>query len=136
MSEKINTFGDYEFEDWVPEKLREHIRDFWGQMGRTSDDWIRDMCNGVSDVCYYIPQQGFKTPPTGARVIYLIKDYDAEKRAGRSERLYRAIEGRYIHAWNNMGRVVHEDGTYTVVSSCDKWVRVFKDKMEAEIALA
>lgn len=131
----MNTFGEYEFEEWVPAELRRQIREFWGQMGRTHEDWIRSFCDEISDICYHGPNpNGFRHPPNGARVIYLQKDYALSKQAGKD--VFNLLTGRYIHAWSNMGRVVHNDGTYSVVSTCDMWVRVWTSEEEKEIALA
>jgi hypothetical protein len=132
---KENTFGDYEFEAWVPEEIREQIRNFWGQMGRTHEDWFKNGTDDISDLCYHGPNpNGFRNPPMGARAIYLQKDYALTKQTGQE--VFKKVEGRYIHAWNNMGRLVHDDGTRTVVSSCDMWVRVWQDEQEKECALS
>jgi hypothetical protein len=132
--EKQDQFGEYHFEDWVPEPIREQIVRFWGIWGRNYESWLENGRLDQAECSHHGPNpNGFKNPPLGARVIYMVKDYDAQKRAGRSERLYRSVEGRYIHAWNNMGRLVLDDGTYIVVSSCDIWVRVWQEGEEKSI---
>jgi hypothetical protein len=66
-------------------------------------------------------------PPNGARCIFL-------RRIAGEENYERSV-GRYIHAWNNMGRLVLDDGTVLVVSTCDMWVRVWTTEEEKTTAL-
>jgi hypothetical protein len=37
-------------------------------------------------------------------------------RGENGKAVYNYVEGRYVHAWNNIGRLVHEDGTFSYVS--------------------
>lgn len=129
-----NTFGEYQFEEWVPLGVQEQIRNFWGQMGRNYYEWLENGCHDVSQTCSHGPgPNGFKNPPLGAHVMYLVKDWDSMHKLGEENYLYKRIEGRYIHAWNNMGRLVHPDGSHTVVSSCDMWVRVWQSDIEKNL---
>lgn len=123
-----NTFGDYKFEDWVPEKTRELIRNFWGQMGRTYKDWLENCLEqNTREFCQHGPgPNGFGMPPYGATAEYFVYDYESSKKLGVD--LFKAIEGRYIHRWNNMGSLVDKNGEPHCVSTCDRWVRVFTDE--------
>ena len=126
---RSNTFGEYEFDDWVPERVREMIRDFWGQMGRTHEDWLGSALEqGVREVCYHEPgPNGFGMPPYGATADYFAT-------WGRKDGEW--IQGRYIHTWNNMGMLIDKDGTAYLVSTVDRWVRVWTSQQEKEEALA
>lgn len=126
---KQNTFGDYEFEEWVPEHTRELIREFWGQAGRTYDDWLRNGCVGIRGTSYHGPNpDGFGNPPYGATAIYFIREPRTI--------VYKQVRGRYIHRWNNMGSIIDENGESHIVSSCDCWVRVFTSENEKMIELS
>lgn len=99
-----NTFGNYKFPGWVNEQLREQIKDFWGWAGRTYKDWL-------SNPKQYIKEG--RLPVQGSNVAFYLEDYKTDK--------YSRITGKYLHAWNNMGRLVLKDKSYKVVSSCDAW---------------
>lgn len=124
-----NTFGDYQFEDWVPEHTRDMIRNFWGQMGRTFQDWLQAPSNqGVREVCYHGPgPNGFGMPPNYATADYFVS-WGAAKNTW--------VRGRYVHRWNNMGSLIDEDGVDHTVSTGDRWVRVWTSDHEKELALA
>jgi len=132
---KENTFGEYEFPEWVPEHTREIIRDFWGCFGRTYKDWL-DSPNhqGVRELCHHGPgPNGFGIPPNGALVEFFVKDYKKSHEVGLD--VFKIIQGRYLHRWNNMGSLVDEYGEDHTVSSCDRWVRVFMTSEEKSKAL-
>ena len=119
-----NTFGNYEFEDWIPETTRVLIREFWGCFGRTYKDWIESNC-GYSEFSIHGPgPNGFRLPKTGMMADFILTDYEASKKMNRP--LYKIIRGRYIHHWNNVGSIVDEFGEPHHVSSCDRWVRVLE----------
>ena len=120
----INTFGDYEFDGWIPENERDAIRSFWGCAGRTYIDWIENGRSNEMETCQHGPgPNGFGNPPHGATADYLIIDYKLSKEHSRD--IFTVIRGRYFHAWNNMGRLVDENGESHGVSSCNRWVRVY-----------
>ncbi|MDQ0842458.1 DUF5131 family protein [Streptomyces sp. V1I6] len=78
------TWAEWTWPDWVPQIVREHVEDFWGaDQGRSPAHWIRDM-----------HQQG--APAFGATLAM-------DDGFGRHPR---QIVGRYVHAWNNIGRLV------------------------------
>ena len=122
--ENKNTFGNYEFESWVPESVKEGIISFWGCFGRTYKDWLN--CNNVSmNTCNHGPgPNGFGIPPTGATVDYLILDYKVSKEIGQD--LFKVVRGKYLHHWNNIGSVIDEHGEAHHISSCNRWVRVWQ----------
>jgi len=127
MKNTKNTFGAYKFSDWIPEHTREIIRDFWGQMGRTHRNWLENVKFDQRDFCYHGPNpDGFGNPPNGAKAIYFTNHGG----------VYEKIEGRYLHRWNNMGSLIDENGKDRTVSSCDRWVRVFRNEKEKELLIS
>jgi hypothetical protein len=119
-----NTFGDYKFEEWIPEDQQESIRSFWGWADRTYLDWIENGKSSASDACTHGPgPNGFKNPNYGDTADYIIRDYKLSKDNGYD--IYKIVRGKYFHAWNNMGRLIDENGETHYVSSCDRWVRVY-----------
>lgn len=76
---------------WIPLVLREQIRGFWGpSMRRGPADWIE---NAVAN----------HAPKLGTRVRM--------HASGSDDAL---VAGRFVFAWNNMARVVFDDGSYRV----------------------
>ncbi len=121
---KINTFGDYVFDKWVPERTRELITEFWGQMGRTYLDWLDNIKNEELELCHHGPNpNGFGCPPNGATAQYFQYEHKLSRELGKE--IYTSITGRYLHRWNNIGSLIDEKGVDHTVSSCDKWVRIF-----------
>ena len=129
-----NTFGDYEFEEWVPEHTREIIRDFWGQMGRTHKDWLASPAEqGLMETSHHGPNpNGFGMPPNGATVEFFVEDREASMAA--DETVYVIKKGRYMHRWNNMGSLIDEHGHDWTVSTCDRWVRWWATEDEKRAA--
>jgi protein gp37 len=81
------TWAEWIWPDWVPARVREEIESFWGaSQGRSPRDWIRDM-----------HQQG--APPFGAE---LRMDDGFGTNPPK-------VTGRYVHCWNNIGRLVLAD---------------------------
>ena len=125
-TEKLNTFGDYEFESWVPESVKVSIISFWGCMGRTYTDWVRSGENEAMPNCNHGPgPNGFGHPPTGATADYMVLDYKVSKDVGYE--LFKVVRGKYLHHWNNIGSVVDEHGEAHHISSCNRWVRVWQE---------
>lgn len=77
--------------DWVPEAIRKQIADFWGCFGRKPKDYFA--CCRDNDA-----------PDFGSEGEFRITCDD------------KRVRGRYIHAWNNMGRVVLPDGQHHATS--------------------
>ena len=116
-----NTFGDYQFPDFVPEMERKLISEFWGCMCRTHKNWLDN--NKSKDSCIHGPgPNGFGNPPNFATADYFLKDNKLSSE--NKTDLYKIVRGKYIHRWNNMGSLIDEFGTSHSVSSCDRWVRV------------
>ena len=111
MTNKTNTFGNYNFPAWVPEDVRNSIVSFWGVFGRTHKDWLEDAERGAQDNCYHRMYSGFGNPRLGDLVAYSLSDG-------------KIVIGRYIHAWNNIGRLVDKEGGVHCPSSCDIWCKV------------
>lgn len=81
------TWADWSWPDWVPARVREEVEGFWGAgQSRSPRHWIRDM-----------HQQG--APAFGARV-WMDDGFGAHPRK---------VMGRYVHCWNNIGRLVLDD---------------------------
>lgn len=121
MSKK--TWAEFAWPEWVPAKLRASIENFWcADWGRGPDDWERSA-------------RGEHAPALGAEVI--ARDFHGTWR-----------QGRYVHAWNNIGRVVDEAGNVYCVGSSDcmpatpqaieaakTWERALAAKKAADTAL-
>lgn len=94
----LNDWPSYLWPDWVPEKTRQEIADFWNpKWGRSPKAWI---ASTVGDAYAGHPPMGTRVrcKPTGGGAIN--------------------YEGRWIPAWNNMGRVLLDDGQVKVSSTC------------------
>ncbi len=88
------TWGNFVWPAWVPLDVREQIEDFWSpRFGRGPDDWLRGALNNGQ-------------PPLGSQGDF--------KLCRQGEPL---VAGRFIPAWNNIGRVVSSDGQTHVVSA-------------------
>lgn len=104
-----NTFGDYEFPSFVDEITKDSIRNFWGCFGRTHKDWLENSQQHEREYCFH-GLHGFGNPKMGEQVLYARNGI--------------IIKGKYIHTWNNIGRVIDEDGRSHMVSSCDMWCTI------------
>ena len=102
---KEDTFGDYQFEKWIPYEVRKQIKEFWGCFGRTHKEWLK---NAETNKC--------GLPSYGEHVIVLKEEIIL------GHTLYKKNEGRFIFAWNNMGRLIDDEGNIFYVSSCDKFL--------------
>lgn len=76
--------------DWVPGDVRKQVHDFWSCFGRTPRDYFQNYEQNLAP------------------------DFGVEGRFRGSVGEW--VEGRYVHAWNNMGRVILPDGSVRVVS--------------------
>ncbi|MFE4671050.1 DUF5131 family protein [Streptomyces sp. NPDC056723] len=94
LAEAPRTWSEWTWPDWVPAGVRTQIEGFWGaDQGRTPRDWMRDM-----------HQQG---APAFGSTVRLPDGFGPEAPK---------ITGRFVHAWNNIGRLVREDGTFAYTS--------------------
>jgi hypothetical protein len=78
--------------------VREEVQEFWSDDigGRGPDGWeanARDPYNHAPELGARVEARGF-----GAGQAW--------------------VSGRYVHAWNNIGRIVLDDGSVAVVSGC------------------
>lgn len=127
-SMSINTFGDYIFPHFVPEREIGLIRDFWGWAGRTHKDWLDNANIHAQEHCMHGPgANGFGLPPLYATAQFFIQD--------RKRDLYRSVTGIYLHRWNNIGSLIRDDGSVESVSSCDRWVRIYTSEDERKRSL-
>lgn len=91
MAKEMVSWNTFIWDSWVPEIVRKQIERFWSEeMGRGPIEWIKDSI-----------EQG--APNYGEKVTLQVICGDE----------YRT--GRYIHAWNNIGRLIHEDGSFSYV---------------------
>ena len=86
------TWDEYEWPEWVPSEVRERIQEFWGPKdNRGPQAWYQSAVRN-------------NAPPLGT----VTKLYGS---GGGGEE-----EGRFVPAWNHIGRIVREDGTVACVS--------------------
>lgn len=92
-------WAEFDWPTWIPETIRLAIEDFWSsQDGRGPAAWRANMAeNGA-------PELG--------QIVTLV-DYGTKDR--------RPVTGRFVFCWNNMCRVVCEDGTWTWSSFDRNW---------------
>lgn len=77
-----DTWEEYEWPLWVPDEVKKSIMDFWGpSQSRTPKDWLENW-KDRTDIAM------------GQEVVL-------QELCGK-----RYAQGKYIHAWNNIGRVV------------------------------
>jgi hypothetical protein len=84
-------WADYSWPAWVPAGVRDQVEEFYSEsMGRGPRSWMQSAI-------------GEGAPNFGA-VVTLERIVGHEKRTGR-----------FVFAWNNIGRVVHDDGSFSYV---------------------
>ena|SRR5690606_1726239 len=85
-------WSEYVWPEWIPEDVRKQIEEFWCESwGRSPRMWLDDA-----------RRQG--APVLGSRVTL-------QELGGKTQ-----VEGRYVHCWNNIGRLVLDDGSVAWVS--------------------
>lgn len=83
-----NQWADFAWPDWIPECDRKLIEEFWSWHGGPRE-WVENAA------------APYNNAPTGTRVrMWATVD---------NHRV--VVVGRYIHRWNNIGRVVLDDGS-------------------------
>ncbi|MDE2342737.1 MAG: phage Gp37/Gp68 family protein [Betaproteobacteria bacterium] len=91
------SWSKYQWPDWIPERNRELIADFWRvEYGRGAKAWASD-------------NYSQKMPATGARVGAKI-DRDSWANIVPFHSPHADVQGRYIHHWNNIGNIITDDG--------------------------
>ncbi len=79
--------------EWVPSAIRSQVEQFWGCWGRNPRQWAEDA-----------EHRG--APAFGSVVTLPLLGQPWPTPAS----------GRFVHCWNNIGRIVHEDGSWDYVS--------------------
>lgn len=93
-TEAPKRWADWSWPEWVPEEIRSQVEGFWDETwGRSPRTWMHDM-----------HQQG---APAFGSVVTLNSGFGSNAPT---------VTGRYVHAWNNIGRIVLGDGTYAYTS--------------------
>lgn len=88
---------------WVPFKVREQIESFWSaSYNRGPSDYEKSASSSYNGGC----GRAENIPTFGEEVTL----------PGRSTG--EVVTGRWVHAWNNIGRLVSADGTVHCVSTC------------------
>lgn len=88
------SWADWAWPDWVPAEVRVAIENFWSEdIGRGPHAWMRSM-----------HEQG--APAFGSVVTM---DDGFARNAPQ-------VTGRYVHAWNNIGRIAMDDGSFKYTS--------------------
>lgn len=92
----LATWAQLVWPEWVPPKVRQEVADFWSEnFGRSPADWLRSV-----DDPYNGPFPRFGD---------VAEMYDV----GPGDR---RVVGRYVHCWNNIGRLIGDEGAVHVVS--------------------
>lgn len=93
-SEAPLKWSEWTWPDWVPAEVRKRIKEFWTEdWGRSPRTWMQDM-----------HQQG---APAFGSVVRLRDGFGSEAPW---------TTGRFVHAWNNIGRLVRDDGSFAYTS--------------------
>ncbi len=93
------TWAEVKWPDWVPQEWREQIEDFWGEKNRRKP---QDYENGMKGTGSTVPAFGH---------VGWFREL-----CGNDS----LVHGRYIHAWNNIGRLVDDEGQPRYVSGCEQ----------------
>ena len=96
--EPPSEWGDVDWPEWVPQKIRDEVARFWSStLGRGPSEYQRS-----AEASYN------RMPDFGERVFLPDTGPDPTPRH----------RGRWVHAWNNIGRIVKDDGSVVVTSTC------------------
>jgi hypothetical protein len=105
-----STWAEFPWPAWIPEETRKEIERFWNpEAGRAPQDWLLACADRYNH-----------HPALGARV---------ECQSLSQSRLP-LMRGRWVPAWNNIGRVVLDDGTVGMSSTCG--IRLLEEAPDAE----
>lgn len=89
----VKSWDNFVWEEWIPEEVRKQIIGFWSSFsGRCPDTWAKDV----------IERNG----PSFGEVITLHEIGGSGKTA----------TGRFVHCWNNIGRLIDDQGNVHYVS--------------------
>jgi hypothetical protein len=109
------TWPESNWPDWVPQSIRDQVVEFWGPFSRRHPaEWVQNCEDAI---------KRYGAPAFGAEAaLPLFSKYNETW-------IYAA--GRYVHAWNNIGRIVHSDGTFSYV-----WLPGHGDPLEPRVSIA
>jgi hypothetical protein len=98
VSRRSDDWGTFAWPDWVPQRTRREVEDFWSaELRRGPSQWAESARqNGVP-------------VPVGAEVRAEVRDTPY------------ALVGRLVHAWNNIGRLILPDGSFAYCSYGYPW---------------
>lgn len=83
------SWAEFTWPDWVPAEVRKQIQDFWDDTSRGPGAWMENAEHN-------------RAPDLGT-VVFLPKGFS------NSAPL---VRGRFVFAWNNIARLVLDDGTW------------------------
>ncbi len=94
-----DTWDTFTWPEWVPADIRRHVTEFWSAAyGRNPSAWANSFLNSERN-------RHTGMPKFGSEVTYSKNWID---RLGAKQ----IGHGRFVPLWNNIGAVVHADGTY------------------------
>lgn len=91
------TWAEFEWPHWVPQAVRDQVESFWGDDNRRRPRQWAEAARGPYNHAPCL---------IGCRVA--LADLSSDMKA---------VNGRYVYAWNNIGRVIRDDGSYKCVSN-------------------
>lgn len=93
---------DFAWPEWVPAKVRQEIESFWSweTYNRTPRQWADNAVQNCGGIALGSLVGVDNVTWKGSKTVRPYNDY----------RSYRT--GRFVHVWNNMCRVVYDDGTF------------------------
>lgn len=91
-------WSEFSWPEWVPQAVRVQIEDFWGVWGRDYVEWQE---NAEAECNHSFPL---------GTVVKTLPDKETPW-------IKPGLVGRFVHAWNNMGRICFDDGPYEVVAT-------------------
>lgn len=96
MQSTAETWADFVWPEWVPLEQRRRIESFWSEAnGRGHQEWIRQ----------HVIQ---RVPPSGTVLRLQLDKYGWANLY--FEVAQGGVVGRYLHCWNNIGRIITEKG--------------------------
>lgn len=101
-----DTWAEFEWPEWVPQTLREHIESFWSASDRRSPKkWAASFVSRTESGHQGMPAFGSRV---GLRDNWVVPAGDP----------FRETEGRIVPAWNNIAAVVFDDGSFRLGNGC------------------
>lgn len=95
-------WADFAWPEWVPADERAHIESFWVEAwGRGPREWLRD----------HVHQN---VPATGTRRLWSTRKNSGWVNANKRD--HGEVRGQYLHCWNNIGRIITDDGRVLMAS--------------------